>query len=123
MDEVWPEAKPMIERALAETGDEYNVDDIKHDIITGSMQLWGVYNSKALVAVWVTSIIDNGKNLAVLFAGGGDMHDWLHLSEMLFDWGRANGCTCCEVHGRVGWEKVLRPFGFERRKIVLNKTL
>jgi len=114
----------MIQAAI-DSGDEpYNLNEIKEDIDKNRMQLWAIFeNNGEMKAAFVTTIAYAGKVLLIFFAGGEDMKNWLYLFHELMRWGKDNGCTSCEVHGRLGWDRALKPYGFRKKKIVLEKDL
>lgn len=121
---AWEAAAPMIQAAI-DSGDEpYELEEIKKEIDGNRMQLWAIIaNNGEIIASFVTTIAYKGQVLLVFFAGGEEMHKWLSFFDELMRWGKDNGCTSCQVHGRLGWDRVLKPFGFHRKKIVVEKTL
>lgn len=121
---AWEVCAPMIQAAI-DSGDEpYQLEDIKKEIDKNQMQLWSIMsNNDKILAAFVTTIAYKDRVLLIFFAGGEEMEKWLSLIDELTRWGKDNGCTSCQVHGRVGWDRMLKPFGFHKKKIVVEKKL
>ena len=73
----------------------------------------------------VTEILTspNGDTLAVVLIAGREMDKWMKLYPRLVSYAEAKGCRWIEVHGRKGWERMLRDRGFEFSHVVLRKEL
>lgn len=124
IERVWEQVSPLIQDAIDESDQEYKLSDIKKWILENSMQLWVIFlNNDKICAAFVTGILNNGEKLVILFCGGDDLMKWQELFHGILRWGKDNGCRSCEVHGRLGWEKILNSFGFKRKKILLSKNL
>lgn len=67
-----------------------------------------------------------GTGEVVMEAGpaSGDMAEILGVTPALEQWARSIGCTQVHVYsGRQGWERALKPMGYEVYQIVLRKIL
>lgn len=121
---AWEACCPMIQDAIDSCDEPYALPDIKIEIDNNRMQLWAIFSkNNEIQASFVTSIAYNGRVLIIFFAGGEGIGDWLNYFNELMRWGKDNGCSSCEVHGRLGWDKVLKPYGFRRKKVVLEREL
>lgn len=126
IDEVWEYVLPFIENSAAFSDGKYSASDIYENIRNQYMQLWVVFNIKGDVcAAVVTQIISypQQKRLCIMFCGGLDIHKWLHLIDLIFDFGRAKGCSSIEIYGRPGWEKILKDYGFKKIHTVVKVDL
>lgn len=54
---------------------------------------------------------------------GGDLHELMALRPGIEAWGRAMGCEIASIEGRRGWDRIFRPFGYERVEDELRKVL
>jgi hypothetical protein len=125
IDLVWHEIKSMLLEALQYADGKYTVDDIYQKLTSAQMQLWVVYHNHKLCAFCITQIFiyPTEKRLGILFASGRDVYEWIHLNEIIKDFATTKGCSAVEIYGRPGWEKILRPFGYEKIHTVLKVEL
>jgi hypothetical protein len=65
----------------------------------------------------VTEIV--GDSIHV-WLGGGDLAELMEMRPLVESWGRDVGCVRATISGRLGWDRALKPYGFER---VLEKIL
>jgi len=89
------------------------------DLISGAAQLWPGERSALVTQVFEAP---DGPSLHVWLAGG-DLGDILALKPGIEAWGRARGCLSVTIEGRRGWERLLKPDGFERVGRELRKRL
>lgn len=65
----------------------------------------------------VTEIVGDAIHV---WLGGGDLSELLEMRPLVESAGREWGCRRATISGRLGWDRALKPFGFER---VLEKIL
>lgn len=120
---LWPVLEPLLTRIV---DDKVSIDDIYSFCIDGTWMLWVHQNPETseVTDVAVTEFISYPQetNLKVLFlAGGGG--DWPSGMEIFENFARINQCYAIEVHGRKGWERVLKQSGFSLDYITLSKRI
>ena len=101
---VWPDVKPMIQRAL-DNGSQWTIDEIRDDLFGGKMQLWS-YGEFDHQAVLVTRMTDH----CLLLALSGYMARWIHHLSLVEGMARQVGCKEMRIHGRRGWSRVLKDY-------------
>lgn len=113
-------AWPRIEMALDVDPSLWNTawtkDDLLAQVVAGHVQVWVVELDGFYTMILMTQIYTNfvSKTLQIFWAYGEDMFRALDLmSDVFDDFGATYGCTKLEIVGRKGFERVLRPFGFE----------
>lgn len=115
-----PDNRRWIEAALArEHHGLCTLRDVLEMLLTGRAHLWS--DTKACI---VTTIHEypQGK-VWVLWLAGGDLESVLKLGDEMYGAAEAAGCRVVEIHGRRGWERVLRSRGFKAEKVLLSKDL
>jgi len=103
--ELWRLVKPEIERAIA-NGCQWNMQEIHDRITDGRMQLW-IYGEHEIDAVLVTRCTDH---CLLLACAGYNMHRWLRHLSLIEVFARQMDCQRMELHGRRGWQKVLKGY-------------
>lgn len=126
--EVWPAARPHVERALGWGDGEFDITDTLAMIASGQQQLWlSIDDEGAVVAVCVTQLVayPRSKVCVVLLVGAEDGAGLAAVRQgvgVIEDFARLAGCAACELVGRQGWERVL-PAGWAKRAILMRREL
>lgn len=117
---------PRIEAATAYSVGKYNGVDVVKMIASGAMQLWVVFDedSEKVESITITEIASypQRKILKFLCSTGEDVDNWLHHLGEIERWGEANGCDGSQAETRPGWEKLLKPSGYIKSHVILNKN-
>ena len=113
---------PLLEPAIQRGGD-MSATDMFREVIAGNLQLWVIQKGGQTMGACVTrlGVRPMRKVATVLYVGGVNMPDWLHLLEQIEGWAKAVGATRMEVVGRKGWKRVLT--GYRADNVVLTKDL
>jgi len=97
-------------RAL-QFSDTHAVQDVVALVKEGRMQVW-----ERDGAVMVTELVDTPLRRALhYFAVAGQLDAVRILQDEVDTWGRQQGASRAEAIGRLGWERVPQPEGWERR--------
>ena len=125
INEVWPVVAPLIERSIEYSDGKFALADVRRFLEEQTCQLWLIYNAAGIAGALVTQIINypQDRRLIFLFCAGVEADQWLHLSEVIKNYAREQGCSCVEIYGRPGWVKKMRPFGFRPIHVVLTAPL
>lgn len=90
---------PYLEKALPFLDWKYTLEDLRHFLLSGDMQLWLVPGG-----VWVTSILAYPrKRVLELVIVAGEYQEWLSSLDELKKYARQMDCAHIEMFGRVGW--------------------
>jgi hypothetical protein len=118
--EAWDRSKPFLANALAESGGEYTVDDVLSEI----EQDHAIFYPTKLGAIVFRVVRYPRKRMLRIWLAGGDMDSCIDamLDAAEFHAGQ-HECDGIEVVGRRGWERVLKPYGFEHKRVMLIKEL
>ena len=116
-----------VEAALEYTDGKYNLSDVISQVLQGMLTLWVVYNETKDKAVGclLTEILGypRSKALSIFLLGGDDFTEIVQTLDELKEYAKGMGCKTIEFYGRDGWEKVLKPSGFEKIHIVMRLNL
>ena len=118
--EDWDDRSAYIELALQKSGGAYSIDDVHEYVVSGDAHFEPIENGGA---IFFFHQYPNKKVLRIWLAGG-TLEDG--LAPVLHSAAREAkrlDCDAIEVEGRRGWERVLRPHGFEHKRTVLVKEL
>ena len=107
----WPEAKPLISKALEHADGEMIAEDVLPYLLEGSQNLW-LGSDDAIFLALVTEIIKYPRKKVlriITFATntGYDMDKWYHFMDILEDFGLRCGCSSIEAWARKGLAKKL----------------
>lgn len=101
LDDWWPKALPIIERAIKVLNGTHNADDIRAGIESGEYHLWPGERSFVLTQI----IVYPRKTALNIFLAGGDLSEIMPRKQQMEDWARSQGCTLMHAVGRKGWDK------------------
>ena len=116
----WDERVQYIEAALYKSGDAYNVDDVYELVCAGiahfepledgaAVFLYHQYPQRRMLRIWLAA---------------GILPDHLEqVVEVAQEHANRLQCDGIELEGRRGWERVLKPHGFDYKRAVLIKEL
>lgn len=91
------------------------MEDLTARLLDGTAQIW----SSPLACV-VTEVTPPDVHI---WLAGGDLRSVLAFQTPLEYWARSLGCTSLTLSGRLGWDRVLKPLGYERDGDALRKML
>ena len=129
IDAVWPEAGPLLARALR-LNRCLDLEDVESFVRAGSMDLLVVIDddTQELVAALATEICSYPKlrSLRIVLAGGNDnrLMEWLDDMHALIEEGaRRAGCAVLEIVGRGGWTRRLKGKGYTEVFVTIQKPV
>ena len=114
----WDRCKPWIKEGLH--GSLISVEDIERLLNEGKAVLWPG-QSCAIVSEFVD--YSSGERASQVLSAGGDLQEILSMVPGMEAFARLSGCAVSIVEGRKGWEKVLKPAGYEFLSLKLSRKL
>ena len=125
LDQVWPHIEDKVTRACEEARNRETPETIKAALHEGRFQLWVVIRGQKVMAILLTEIAvySLSKVCRLIVCIGEDYKAWVGLIKQVEDWAKDMGCSEMEPLPRPGWEKVLKPLGYRKTHVVLNKEL
>ena len=117
--EAWERSKPFLVDALAYAGLQ-TVDDVLDEVKEGSALFYPVQDGAAVFKLGEYP----QKRVLIITVYGGELASNIDgVLEAAAFHARDLDCTEILVGGRRGWERVLKPYGFAHRGVVLIKDL
>lgn len=123
MIDGWPLIKPFIENAVEYADNKFSVSSVFNDIRSGYYKLWVVYNESHVTGCFVSELLQYpcSRRMAIPFLSCDDFDvDMLPHFEAFKQYAKDNGATSIEIFGRTGWERRLKPMGFEKTHTVMR---
>jgi hypothetical protein len=116
----WARCRDWIVSALETAPPFETIDGIEQKIADGQYQFWAGNTAAA-----VTEVRELGpfKVLSILHAGGELSSLIRELLPVLYEAAANLGCSLVMVMGRKGWERALKPEGYEHAVTVLLKEI
>lgn len=113
----WLRFKPQFVEAMAHSF--HDVEDLERKIGQGRAYLFPGKNA----AVVAEKAEYSGQTVFQCLWSVGDLDEVLALAPGIEAFGRLIGCSEMLVEGRRGWEKVLKPLGYEFFSVTMRKAL
>lgn len=122
----WPLVKQFIEKALTKGYGEYDCDDIHTLLEDGNaILILAVVGDNVLAGIVVTMIEKPAiRELVILTAGGTHLDYWLPEIMNTFDkLAEEQQADVISIHGRNGWVKKLKQYGYNPVHTTVIKRL
>lgn len=125
--ESWSEVAPVLKPAVDHSGGRSDIGSVKAGLVARDMQLWTARLDGRLMGAWVTKLsayTAGAKICEIMFCAGKELEKWMAPGLAITEaWAFAQGYPRIEILGRFGWERLLKPYGYEKRYVVLEKDL
>ena len=118
--EAWERSTPFLANALELSGNEYTVDDVLKQIEDDHAIFYPFKNG---ASVFKVQLYPQRRTLCIWLAGGEMDANLEAVMEAAEYHAKKHECDGIEVSGRKGWEKVLKPYGYEHKRVKLIKEL
>lgn len=103
------EVRGLLDRAVVRG--EHDWGEVEQALESKTAQLWLTVSDRP-VAAMVTRL--DGKTLEVWLAGGAVLSGSVPFLEIAIEASREAGATDGRIWGRRGWDRVLKPYGWQR---------
>ncbi len=124
--DIWPTIRERVASCCGRSGGKYEPVDVLLNFLGGRMELWLVLDeADAIQALVITEIVayPRIRVCKLLACTGEGAPQWLDLIEKIEAWAKARGCGAMEPICRAGWERRLKPLGYRKTHVVLEKSL
>jgi hypothetical protein len=95
--------------------------EVQSEVLGNRATLWAGDRS-----CMVTQLLTNqitGELVVFVWLASGDLRELLAMRPVVESWGRQQGAASAWINGRLGWSRVLTPFGFRPEGNELRKVL
>lgn len=119
----WPDVEPMFRSFADRSRERHDVAHFRDAVEARRMQCWAV-EGEFILAVGLTEVLDDKLN-TVRFIGcaGRGAREWLFLMDHIKAWAKERGSKRFIAEARPGWERHLKPFGFQKTHVILEADL
>ena len=109
IDSVWPAVKPLIQKAIDKSQNDYSIDDVYGLLKSRDMQLWVWIEDHEVTSCLVTMIVNYPRRRVcqLPYIAGKNMKHWLAFEEVISAWAKERHCSQLEGFSRKGWLRVL----------------
>jgi hypothetical protein len=125
--EVWILVKDLIQKACDYSDGFADAEDFKKWLEQGTMQLWVAWDNeeKKVKCVCITEVkqYPKYKVCGCKITTGSSFKQWVDFMDYVMEWAKEEGCRKMEIHTRPGWEKILKPKGFFKTHVQLERML
>jgi len=121
--ETWERCKPYMATALKKAGDQYDVDDLLAMIEKDRAIFYPVKNG---AAVFTVAVYPKRRRLRLWLIGGevgegvAKLDAVMEAAEVM---AKEYGCDGIECTGQIAYKRVLKPYGYKHKGVVLTKEL
>ena len=123
---VWSKVVGYMEEAAASTNGKYTARDIYEGIENGVYVLWIIVENDDIIGALTTriAIYPNRRSMSIDWLGGTRLEELLPLFHpVMAQYAKDNRCSHLEGHGRGGWARKLKSYGWKTDHIVYNMEL
>jgi len=125
--DVWILVKDYIQKACDFSDGFADAEDFKKWLEQGTMQLWVAWDNdeKKVKCVCITEIkqYPKYKVCGCKITTGSSFKKWVDFMDFVMEWAKEEGCRKMEIHTRPGWERILKPKGFFKTHVQLERML
>lgn len=125
--EVWILVKDLIQKACDYSDGFADAEDFKKWLEQGTMQLWVAWDNeeKKVKCVCITEVkqYPKYKVCGCKITTGTSFKQWVNFMDYVMEWAKEEGCRKMEIHTRPGWERILKPKGFFKTHVQLERML
>lgn len=124
IERFFPFAENYLRKSLKYDGC-HSLDDLYNLCKNGEMKLWLFYNSHRIEGAFITELISYPCKMVMTIThmGADNFEGLIENLHNLKEWARTNQADEIEVIGRLGWDKVLVPHGFEKTHTIMRLSL
>lgn len=126
LPDLWPLIRERVASCCARSGGKYEPLDVLLNCLSRRMDVWLARDDAVqITALAVTEIVVYPRITVcrLLACTGDDARRWIDLLAPLEAWAKAQGCAVMEPICRPGWERHLKPKGYQKTHVVLEKSL
>lgn len=123
VDNAWPLAAHWLVDGMLACGEDLDEVYTIGAVRAGHVQLWLVHQGYFIVAAMTSRFWPSrsGRVCHLTVGGGMSMETWLHLSDVVEQYAKSNGCSKVRFAGRNGWERKLT--NYRRVGVILEREL
>jgi len=126
LPEVWQEIRPLVAIFVKDSSLRYGESDVFWALAKGFWDLWVVEDEGKITSILLGYVVQYPKCKAYepIAVMGTDMRGWLKFYPDFEAWvKRERNCSMIRPTAQLGWERVLRRFGYGKTHVVLIKEL
>ncbi len=119
----WPYYRERLNSVMERTDAEMRTDDVLTCLQTGDMQMWRSLEGDG-IGVTQLQTFPRYKQLLLYAVAGENSQDWLDAGDQQLEaFALSHGCTRMVFHGRIGWDRLVRKYGYDIRLYVMKKVI
>ena len=129
LPDAWADLAHFIVRICDASNGKFLPVDIAKAIINSEFQLWAAERAGEVEVVFLGRIVDFPQRRVyepIAFAGRGlsaNGDKWKEMFELIEVWAKTQGCTSIQGLGSPGLERWLKPLGYKKTHVMLEKDL
>lgn len=125
LDMVWHLVQPLLERSLAEGDGEFSLDDMYQMLVERRAQLYVLGNGSEVNTILISMIevYPQFSALLVWAFAGVDIEAAKEHEQVLVRFAQERGIKKIRWLGRKGFERVMKPLGYEAKYVVMSKDV
>lgn len=126
IDVLWPEVVRMMKPSVETSQGKFTIEDVRADILQGTLVLWVILRGTSPVAFYTTRIIEypNRRAMAMDWLGGSGVSSWKDAAlDEMEQHARTNNCRHLECYGRMAWGRILQRRGWKPEYVAYRMEL
>lgn len=119
----WDWYEEQINRVIEKADSPHTADDLLSCIQLSQMALWRTNCGRGMGLTQVQNY-PRYRRLLIYIVAGYEIRAWIATAHHdLQDFAKSQLCSQIEIHGRPGWEPMLRRLGYDRKMIRMRMTV
>jgi hypothetical protein len=131
--EVWLKVLPFVKKLVARGHGRVSEKSVFDEVINREVHLWVCFDEEKdneVVAFIATRVREyaNKRLLSFDYIGGERVEDWFDdAHDLIADWAKTKhegggpACDGIEAIGRLGWQRFLKPKGWESQYVIYER--
>jgi len=123
--QVWPQVQDLFIENISLWRDYYSIEDFPQLFYAGKLQLWVMNDADDFILVMITSLQEfpQMKTLTLNWVFGSEFQSALPFLDYVEKWAQEQGVKKSFVFGREGFLRLLRPHGYVKKAVALEKDI
>ncbi len=122
---VWDKCLPLLTDACERNGNLDTPQNTYELLLKNHKYLWLAVRDHEVLGVVLTSIEQYPlkKVCSIDICTGSDLDEWIGNLPIIEQWAQSNGCQEMFMMARVGYERKLKEFNYQKTHVFLQKDL
>lgn len=122
---IIPILAEILEPAIERSNGRETFKSVMESVADGHSVVFVLVKNRKTVAAAICSVVQyaNKRNLRLSHVAGEGIKELLNTHTQMLNFAIKHGCDAIELIGRAGWERTLKPLGYEKHAILMERPI